>query len=642
MVYAAAELNILLIEDNEGDADLFREYLDDLRGRRFRISHVTALREGLARLASERVDLIVLDLLLPDAEGLAPIERIHRAAPRVPIVVLSGIADDELGQRAIQVGAQDFLHKNDLDAVSLARSLRYATERARLQNQFRSLVEHNADALVVIDRSDVVTYLNQAAEDLFGRSHDELVAQPFGFPIAAGSISEIEIQRPDGETRAAEMRVAPITWEGDTAWLASIRDITDRKRAEELQQRLHHADRLASIGQLASGVAHEINNPAGFILGNLEVLDDHLGVVERACARITHAAQVRGDTTAPRVHVELTTTLREMRSMLTDSITGIERISRIVKSLSSFARIERDEVDRVNLNEVLETACKITNNEIRHRAMLHKDLAALPRVAADPGKLIQVFTNLLINAAHAIEPGAADRNRIRVSTRQHGDQIIARVEDTGCGIPAEDIERIFEPFYTTKTRGLGTGLGLPLSIDIVRRHGGDLRVSSIVGEGSVFEIVLPVNNGMAMPAPPAPAPPSPANGKSRRARVLVIDDEHLLLDTFRRMLRRSHEVITAEGGARAIAQLERDQGFDVIICDLMMPELDGMQLYGIVCERWPALRSRLIFCSGGAFAADARDFLERASQQHVVIEKPVKREMLLQAVGRILDDHPAG
>jgi two-component system cell cycle sensor histidine kinase/response regulator CckA len=637
MVHVASELHLLLIEDDTNDADLFLEHLHDVPGPRLRISHVTSLEEALIRLARvQDIDLIVLDLLLPDAQGLAPIERIHRAAPRIPIVVLSGIADDELGQRAIQAGAQDFLHKNDLHAASLARSLRHATERARLQDQFRALVENNADALVVIDRDGVVTYLNRAAEALFGRAHHDMVGQSFGFPMPAGAISEIEIAQPEAAPRAAEMRVAPITWEGKSGWLASIRDITDRKRAEDLQRRLHHADRLASIGQLASGVAHEINNPAGFILGNLEVLDEHLQMVERACARIVHAAQARDPDAVTRLRADLDIVVREMHGMLADSMSGVERIARIVKTLSSFARIDQGEIERVDVNEVLETACKITYNEIRHRAVLDRDLGPLPQIVADPGKLVQVFTNLLINAAQSIAPGATDRNRVRVSTRQREAELVIQVEDTGCGIPSENLERIFEPFFTTKTRGLGTGLGLPLSSDIIRKHGGHMRVSSAVGQGTMFEIVLPVDTGMALPVR---APAAARSGDTRRGRVLVIDDEAMLLETFKRMLRREHEVVAVEGGARAIAELERDPAFDVVLCDLMMPDLDGRQLYRILCERWPSLRSRVVFCSGGAFDAAAREFIENARREHPIIEKPVKREQVLAVVRRVLDDH---
>lgn len=636
MVEEVHELHLLLIEDNAGDAELFREYLDDPRGKRFRISHVTRLGHALTRIAENDVDLIILDLMLPDSEGIASIERIHRAAPRTPIVILSGIADDELGQRAIQVGAQDFLHKNALDSDSLARSLRYATERGRLQHQFRSLVENNADAIVVIDKDGLVTFINKAAEALFVRPRDEIVGKPFGYPIDGTGPSEIELRGDGDEPRAAEMRLAPIQWEGRSAWLASIRDVTDRKRAEDLQRRLYHADRLASIGQLASGVAHEINNPASFIRANLELLKEHMAVIGRSLQHPRTAGH-RADTLmpAPAGDSELDDVVAESHQMIDDNLVGIDRISRIVKALSSFSRIEQDEVEQVDVNEVLEAACTMTFNEIRHRAALRKELSTIPRLAADRAKLTQVFTNLLINAAHAIEPGAADRNTIRVTTGYRGSELVTCIEDSGCGMTEEHITKIFTPFFTTKQRGLGTGLGLPLSADIIRKHGGHIRVTSQPGKGSRFEVVLPVETGMVLPKPPAPPPPRPVT--RTRARVLVIDDEPMLLESIFRMLRRSHTVVLAEGGVAGVAQLEQDSEFDVLICDLMMPEVDGIKLYETVGWRWPELQERVIFCSGGAFAPEAKAFLSTVGRSNIVVEKPVTQKMMLDAVERVLE-----
>lgn len=642
MVEEVNELHLLLIEDNAGDADLFREYLDDLRGKRFRISHVTELGQALAYLSQHDIDIIILDLMLPDSTGIPSLASMHRAAPRTPIVVLSGIADEELGQRAIQTGAQDFLHKNALDSDTLARSLRYATERFRLQNQFRSLVENNADAIVVVSRDGIVTFINQAAEALFGRPRSELVGTPFGFPIEGNEPADIELRRPDEETRSAEMRVAPIHWEGESAWLASIRDVTDRKHAEELQRRLYHADRLASIGQLASGVAHEINNPSSFIRTNLETLREHHATVEHALQHVRRMPSAAAELATVLKEMQIDGLMTEMGKMLADNLSGIERISKIVKALGSFSRIERDEIEPVDLNEVLDAACTMTFNEIRHRAELRKELGDLPLIAADRGKLTQVFTNLLINAAHALDPGAADRNYIRVATRREGDEVIACIEDTGYGMDEAHIAQIFTPFFTTKERGLGTGLGLPLSADIIRKHGGHLRVSSVPGQGSCFEVVLPMETGMRLPAPPPPQPqpvarpPSPA-----RARVLVIDDEPMLLEALFRMLRRTHQVILAEGGNAALAQLEQDATFDVVICDLMMPDIDGIRLYDLVGKRWPVLQGRMVFCSGGAFAPDAKEFIANVSKSNVVLEKPIKQDTLLHAVSRVIEKHDA-
>ncbi|MCG8418758.1 MAG: response regulator [Proteobacteria bacterium] len=663
------ELSLLLIEDNQGDADLFREYLADCPHQQFCITHVTKLDKALTKLAKERFDLIVIDLILPDSSGIATIEQIHGAAPRIPAVVLSGIADDELGQQAMAAGVQDFIHKDALDADSLGRSLRHATERGRLQSQFRSLVENNADAIVVVNCEGVVTYLNKAAEVLYGRGRDEIIGGPFGFQIHGDDIVEIELALPDGGVRSAEMRAAPIDWEGESAWLASIRDVTDRRRAEELQRRLYHADRLASIGQLASGVAHEINNPASFIQGNLETLKDHLsrlrevlsaalkdrasdasGTVETRSRvdRTSRRAMPRGIPTEPdgraagysivdRARVDAL--VDEMSTMLRDNLAGIERIAKIVKALGSFSRIERDEVEPVDLNEIIDVAVSMTFNEIRHRAVLRKELGPIPLIVADRGKLAQVFTNLLINAAQAIEPGAADQNLIWVSSFATQNEIVTLIEDSGCGIPAEDVDRIFTPFFTTKPRGQGTGLGLPLSVDIIRKHDGQIRVTSTVGQGTRFEVKLPIKN----PCEPCAVEPAPSKlhhaAESSRARVLLIDDESMLLESLHRMLRRSHEVVMAEGGLAGITTLEHNAAFDVLICDLMMPKVDGIRFYQIVSQRWPALVQRIVFCSGGAFTDHAKDFIGTVREDNVVIEKPVKQRILLDAVDLVMQKH---
>jgi DNA-binding NtrC family response regulator len=165
-----------------------------------------------------------------------------------------------------------------------------------------------------------------------------------------------------------------------------------------------------------------------------------------------------------------------------------------------------------------------------------------------------------------------------------------------------------------------------------------VRVTSVPGKGSSFEVVLPVETGMTLPKPPPPKPvarpPSPA-----RARVLVIDDEPMLLEALFRMLRRSHEVILAEGGTAALSRLEEDPTFDVVICDLMMPDIDGIKLYGLVGKRWPVLQERMVFCSGGAFAPEAKEFIASVSKSNVVVEKPIKQDTLLQAVNRVIERH---
>jgi CheY-like chemotaxis protein len=372
---------------------------------------------------------------------------------------------------------------------------------------------------------------------------------------------------------------------------------------------LIHSDRLAAIGQLSAGVAHEINNPAAFVMANLTSLSGVVDRIEQSDGRVSGAQ------------------LLEVRDMLRDGLEGIERIHSLTKNLKTFARIERDDVELVDVNEVLSGACAIVADEIRDRARLLKQLGAVPRLAADPGKLSQVFINLLMNAAQAIEAGSEDQHEIRCTSAYQDGGIRVTVADTGCGMPESVRSRIFEPFFTTRSRDKGTGLGLTLCADIVRRHSGEIRVKSEPGKGSVFEVLLPVETGLVFSKRPQPPSESPNH---KRARVLVIDDEEILLKAYRRMLSTNHDVVVARGGENALELLRADTNFDVVLCDLMMPDVDGKGVYEALNALSPGLAKRTIFCSGGAYSSQLGDFV--ASLPNVTLDKPFTAGALAQAV----------
>lgn len=608
-------LRALLVEDNPGDAELVMERLGESA---VDITHVARLDEAMAELHATSFDAVLLDLGLPDSKGIGGVRKLLHAHPDLVIVVHTGLQDEETGTAAVQAGAQDFLSKGSYNASGLVKALAYAVERSRWQRQLRELVEKNVDAMVVVGvDSGVVQHVNPAAEKLFGRGAHDLVGHAFPYPLEDQSTSEIEIPRGDPrDSRFAQMRVAQIEWAGENAYLASLRDVTDLRRSQELERRLLHADRLASIGQLAAGVAHEINNPSAFIHSNLELLAERIETLRGA-------------------HPELADLLEEMAVMLADSLAGAKRISAIVGDLSSFSRIERDEVDAVDVNDVIEVACSIAHNEIRHRARLVKKLGNVPTIAADRPKLIQVVINLLVNAAHAIEGGHAEQHSITVSTFVRDACVVIAVEDTGCGIPAHQLRRIFEPFFTTKEREVGTGLGLSISAETIRRHRGELEVTSVVGQGTRFEVILPEHTGLSSAAPQAPSAElsREVRDAGRRARVLLIDDEALIRRAVRRILEPAHSVVEAPTGQDALDVLARSEPFDVIICDLMMPELDGPTFYERVGALHPALLDRLVFLTGGAFTPRAKEFL--SSTHPLVLEKPISKSELLRVVKRI-------
>jgi CheY-like chemotaxis protein/two-component sensor histidine kinase len=324
---------------------------------------------------------------------------------------------------------------------------------------------------------------------------------------------------------------------------------------------------------------------------------------------------------------ELEALLRDTSEMVDDNLGGIERIASIVKDLRTFSRIEQDDVQEVIVNDIVDVACNLAYADIRHCARLVKELSKLPPVLAEPGKLAQVFTKLLVNAAHAIKEGSADENEIRVKTYLDGDSVVISVNDTGCGIPKDALAGIFEPFVAGES-GEGAGLGLSLCSEIVRMHGGTIDVSSEEGRGSRFEVRMPrARQGNEQRGALSSVPARVPEGDSpARARVLVIDDDAAVLRAYRRMLSSRHDVVLASGGAEGLDTLEKDEEFDVVLCDVMMPQLDGPMVYEALRARAPRLLDRVVFCSGGAFTPRAKEFL--ASIQNPFLSKPIDPQAL--------------
>ncbi|HZS35304.1 MAG TPA: ATP-binding protein, partial [Polyangia bacterium] len=306
-----------------------------------------------------------------------------------------------------------------------------------------------------------------------------------------------------------------------------------------------------------------------------------------------------------------------------------ERVRLIVRDLKIFSRPEEEKLGAVDVRVVMESSLRMAWNEIRHRARLVKSYGDVPAVAANEARLGQVFLNLVINAAQAIEPGHADRNQLRVATRDGGaGRVIVEVADTGSGIPADVIGRIFDPFFSTKPIGVGTGLGLPICYRIVTGFGGEIGVESEPGKGSVFRVTLPI----AVPAVEEPAPAAaPAPAPARRARVLVVDDDEMVARSLRRMIGPEHHVVVASS-ARAGAEACARERFDVILCDLMMPEMTGMDLHAELARVAPEQAARMVFMTGGAFTPDARSFLERVPNER--LEKPFDVEALRAIIRR--------
>lgn len=383
-----------------------------------------------------------------------------------------------------------------------------------------------------------------------------------------------------------------------------------RAKAHQLTRQLEHTDRLAALGQIAAGVAHEINNPTAFVQTGLTEL-------------LLRTQQAQLDGTA--------LDLADVRSTLADLIDGVERIAGVASALGDFARgTDRDFHEVVDVPALCQRSVHLVSNQIRHAARLELDLKQTGRVRCDPRRLCQVIVNLLLNAAQAVEqaPARSD-HRVTLRTVDDGKEVVITVADTGIGIPESSRDQLFDPFYSTKKASGGTGLGLAISREIVEQVGGTISVESVVGHGSIFSVTLPRHTATSMPAVTLDKP------EPRRVsrRVLLIDDEPMLLRAMGRILERTHEVTSADSGVAALELLAKEPSYDAIICDLMMPRLDGAQTYAEIQTRFPALAGRVIILSGGA--ATPRTSALVHSNTVPVLQKPIHIDDLLDAIDAI-------
>ena len=412
---------------------------------------------------------------------------------------------------------------------------------------------------------------------------------------------EYRIVLPTGELRTLQAR-AHLVCDASGAPLrmvATTHDITDHK---ETAARLVFTDRMASVGTLAGGVAHEINNPLAFISAHLELIAQELG-----------------------------TSAGDVPSMLSDTRAGVDRIKNIVRGLQAFSSTDEDQRSQLDVQRVLELALLMTDNQIRHRAQLVRSFGPMPDVVANPATLAQVFLNLLVNAAEAIPEGEMQRHTITVSTRtDDAGWAIVEIRDTGRGIAREIQNQIFDPFFTTKPIGQGTGLGLSMCHGIVRALGGEVGFTTSPGAGTVFRVALPPAIAPVRELAPPPAPP-PQLEKTTPTRLLIVEDEVVFAHALRRLLQRDkHSITIVHEGKEALARAEAGERFDVIVCDLMMPAMSGMELHAKLSTVAPDQAARVIFLTGGAFSPMAKQFLDRVP--NAWFEKPCDLERLRAAI----------
>jgi len=646
---------ILIVDDHRATHEEVRQILGDAP--RIEISSadhgVAGVERVRAALAAGRPYAVVLvDLRIDGTATIAQMWEVDRDLQVVLCTASAGPGRDAILQR---LGASDQLlvlsspfglaevrqlvlamaEKGRLTRDARTRAAELARSRAELAASVtlaRAVQQATADGLMVVDRDRRILTAsrrflemwNFAPDSLDGRDaaatlHSVLgqmldpeavtarVDHLYSHPEESGTD---ELRLKDG--RIMERLTSPVRSDSGEVhgrlWI--FRDVTERRRLE--LDRAVVTERMAAMGRLAAGVGHEINNPLTYALGNIEALLE-AGAAQGAQPDGQFAGGFAGG---------LIERLQEARD-------GLARIRVIVRDLQTLARAD-DKVGEVDLKQVIEQAIQIAGAELRHRAPIVRNYRTAPPIHGNQTRLGQVFLNLIINAAQAIPEGQAASNRIEISIRDTSVATVVDVTDTGSGIAPEHLERIFDPFFTTKELGAGTGLGLSISRDIVASHRGTLTARSAPGAGTTMTVTLPHTQRIprTSTAPPAPAP------VARRARVLVIDDEPLIARILQRALSR-HQVTVASEARDALARIARGETYDVILCDLMMPDLSGIDVHEHLTREHPAVARRLVFMTGGAFTSKAREFLSTVKNDR--LDKPFS----LSQVHKVVDRHLA-
>lgn len=481
---ARQPLSLLVVDDDGDDVELLEDTLSEMRGYEAKVTWVPTYEQAL-RADHDAYDAILLDYKLGAHSGLDLLKLLAEMGVRAPLILLTGLDDASVDTAASTLGAADYLVKGAFDAPTLERSLRYSLAWGRLVDELRQketnqrkLIDAAFDGLVVHDAKGRVLHANETAVRLAGKplegaSIGEILPLPAIMARATGTApeglaAECEMPREDGAPLAVEWQCKPIWQDGQSVVLTCFRDVTPRK---QMQDQLLERERLVTAGLLASSLAHEIGTPLAVMRGRTEMLDIRLRGLPVADALASKSLSV--------------------------ILEQIDRITRLIRTLLSYMRGGGEAAPtEVSVCEALYEAVDLLTGELRGKGVsLRIEVPAEARVRAEPDGLRQVFVNLLVNAVHAIEKAASNSaarpREIHVKAHARTEGVCeVMVRDTGCGIPAANLESIFVPFFTTKERGKGTGLGLAIVQQALVKWGGGVEVESTEGVGTTFHLRL--------------------------------------------------------------------------------------------------------------------------------------------------------
>jgi PAS domain S-box-containing protein len=520
---------------------------------------------------------------------------------------------------------------NDVTELKEAEKARHESEE-----KFRMIVENTRDMIFTINLQREYVYVSPSFHNMLGYKQDELIGKPFISLVHPDDVpiieEEVRLSNTPGYKNSGDSEYRIRNAAGEWRWIISrgtrfedsngnflyfigiARDITGQKQAEQEKRRLEEkaqiTSRLAAVGEMAAGIAHEINNPLTGVLGFAELIMEKDDIPDD---------------------------IRENLVMIAD---GSQRVANIVKRLLTFARQSKPVKTLANLNELIENTLKLREyvlktNSIKVVTMFDPEL---PWSVVDPGQLQQVFLNLIVNAEQAMKK-AHGRGTLTITTEKLDNMLRLSFADDGPGISKENMSHMFEPFFTTKAPGEGTGLGLSLSRSIVLEHDGNMSVESEVGKGSTFVVELPMVEELASEEETPPVTPEVKPLVAQSARILVVDDEPTIRELLEKVLTRmGHKVETTGDAGTAMDKIYAGENFDVIIADVRMPGMNGIELYSRILEKSPEMKNRTIFITGDVMGIDIRTFLIQNKLPYLA--KPFEIELLKEKIAAMLGEQP--
>lgn len=580
---------------------------------------------GLTGYTAEELAALKPTGLVPPSQmaKMVELQRVFHSAGQYPPIIETAIRARDGTEIPVEVAMANVPRGDHSLTYGFIRDIRERQRAAAAlresEQRFRTLAEASLDSITVIaDRRFI--YVNPAAsailgfdtpEELMARPLDQLLVDPeetrdmgerIGRIMHGERLAPREYRgrKKDGSVAVIEISTTPITYDGRPAVLSFGHDTSERRA---WQAELMRTDRLAAIGLLAASVAHEVNNPLTYLLLHLERLEELLPVA----------------VSDPAIRQRVTDTLAAARD-------GGERVRTIVRDLLSVARHDH-EASLISVCDVMDTALKLAGAAVAERAEIVRTTGDVSPVIANPGRLSQVFVNLLLNAADAFEQSTPS-NRIEIAITAEPGQAVITITDNGRGISEQDLGRIFEPLFTTKRRGSGTGLGLAICKGIVTELGGSINAASRPGYGTRMEVRLPVT---ARPAVSAPATPAPVTATRRR--VVVIDDDVHVARSLGTLLSAHHDIETYVLPREALAALADGSPVDHVLCDVNMPGLSGPDLYEQLCARRPEYARRFTLITGGAASLRVDELVGCGAVR--LLHKPCDAATILAAVASI-------